>query len=56
MKFVFLADWSPLGDKIKVYDDIVPSLKSMAEKNEIHAIIVDGDIGYDLDTNDCQNY
>lgn len=50
-KFLVFADWGPILSKN--YTSLVASFNSLLENNrtEINGILLQGDIGYDLDTN-----
>lgn len=50
-QFVALADWSPIITKN--YTPVINSLEELARTNRtsIHGVLVQGDIGYDLDSN-----
>jgi metallophosphoesterase superfamily enzyme len=50
-----LADWSKLVNK--KYTTLQDSFDVLLrDRTSIHGIILIGDIGYDLETNECQNY
>ena len=54
VNLIVLADWSFLEtDKYQPLDKIFNSLQS---DKEINGMLINGDIGYDLWTNNCQNY
>jgi len=54
INLIVLADWSFLEtDKYQPLDKIFNSLQS---DKEINGMLINGDIGYDLWTNNCQNY
>lgn len=55
-QFIVLADWSKLINK--GYISLKKSFQKLLETNrsDIHGIILIGDIGYDLETNECANY
>lgn len=51
---IVLADWSFLEtDKYTPLDKLFADITS---KHEIHGLLINGDIGYDLQTNNCHNY
>lgn len=56
LKMISLADWSDLKEKLGIYISLNSSLDQIRVKNKIDGLLIDGDIGYDLDTNNCQNY
>lgn len=56
LKFVFLADWGELHEKLNTYKSINKSLDKVRNESQIHGVIINGDIGYDLDSNNGTNY
>lgn len=54
-QFIVLADWSKLINK--QYTTLESSFNVLLQnRTDIHGVILIGDIGYDLETNECQNY
>lgn len=51
-----LADWSKVEVNSYKYTLIDPFLLQLQAQEEIDGILILGDIGYDLDTNNCSNY
>lgn len=53
---IVTADWGPM--LVRPYQPIYPSLTQEIQnnKNNIHALMIIGDIAYDLSTNECQQY
>lgn len=51
-----LADWSKIV--LKPYISLDGAFADLRRNNRtsIHGVILIGDIGYDLETNECQNY
>ena len=56
MNWIVVADWSKLEQNLYKYTPIDPFLQKIQTQEEINGIIINGDIGYDLDTNNCKNY
>lgn len=56
MSLFVLADWSHLDKNANRYRPIDALLQQVARQQEIDAMLVIGDVGYDLDTNNCRNY
>ncbi len=55
MKLVALADWGIVKNSSKI-TPIVDDLKKIIHEKEIHVIIINGDVAYDLDSNNGTNY
>lgn len=51
-----LADWAPI--RVRPYTPVYPMLDKMRTSNDykIHGLMIVGDIAYDLQTNDCQQF
>ena len=56
MNLIVLADWSHLDANIKKYTPLDHMFSVVAGKQEINGLLINGDVGYDLDTNNCLNY
>ena len=56
MKLVLLADWSELHSKVGIYKSLNESLDKIRLDQNIDGVIVNGDIAYDLDSNNGTNY
>lgn len=56
LSIVVLADWGAIEENIKVLTPITESLKRTIREKDISAIVIDGDIAYDLDSNNGSNY
>jgi len=50
------ADWGPTEHQ--PYIPILDTLKELVKHNrtDIDGVLIQGDIAYDLDSNECQNY
>lgn len=55
-KVIALADWGDIKKNIGVMTPITNDLNKMLREEEIHLFVIDGDISYDLDTNNGTNY
>lgn len=55
-QFIVLADWSKLITK--PYIPLAGSFQQLIDNNitDIHGVVLIGDLGYDLETNECANY
>ena len=51
-----MADWGELHTKVNEYQSLNQSLDNIRSKLDIHGVIINGDIGYDLDSNNGTNY
>ena len=51
-----IADWAKMIVNPFGLDDVVPYLKSEIESRKIDALLIAGDIGYDLHSNNGVNY
>ncbi len=53
---IFLADWSELVKKADQYTSINSTLDEIRTTEKIDGMIINGDIAYNLDTNNGKNY
>lgn len=53
---VVLADWSELHTKLGLYKSVNETIDKLRIEQNIKAIIVNGDLAYDLDSNNGTNY
>lgn len=51
-----LADWSKIENNLYKYTPIDEMMLKIKAAEKINGLIILGDIGYDLDTNNCLNY
>jgi predicted MPP superfamily phosphohydrolase len=56
INIIALADWSSLDKNKDKYVPLDALFASVTEKQEINGLMIGGDVGYDLDTNNCLNY
>jgi hypothetical protein len=56
VNLIFLADWSELVKKADQYTSINSTLDKIRTTEKIDGMIVNGDIAYNLDTNNGKNY
>lgn len=56
INLITLADWSHLEKNIGKYVPLDDLLDTVMAKQEINGLMIGGDVGYDLDTNNCLNY
>lgn len=56
MNMIVLADWSHLDKNKGKYVALDNLLTSVIGRQEINGLMIGGDVGYDLDTNNCTNY
>jgi predicted MPP superfamily phosphohydrolase len=56
INLITLADWSALDKNKDKYAPLDGLFASVMEKQEINGVMIGGDVGYDLDTNNCLNY
>lgn len=56
VRVVALADWGTIKKNIDIMIPITNDLKRVLREQEIHAVLIDGDVAYDLDTNNGSNY
>lgn len=56
IRLIALADWSHLDNNIGKYVSLDNLFHSVMGKQEINGLMIGGDVGYDLDTNNCLNY
>jgi hypothetical protein len=54
MNLIVLADWSFL--ETERYQTLDDTFNRLHAAKEINGILINGDIGYDLWTNNCSNY
>jgi predicted MPP superfamily phosphohydrolase len=56
MTIIALADWSPLDKNNGKYVPLDGLFASVIRNQEINGLMIGGDVGYDLDSNNCLNY
>lgn len=56
MSLIVLADWSHLDNNKDRYVPLDGLFASVMAKQEINGLMIGGDVGYDLDSNNCTNY
>ncbi len=53
---VVLADWSEIHQELHSYKSIDETLVKIRQENQPDGMMINGDIAYDLDTNNGSNY
>ena len=56
ISLIVLADWSHLEKNVGKYTPLANLFSSTLKEREINGIAIIGDVGYDLDSNNCTNY
>ena len=56
VRVVALADWGTIKKNIDIMTPIANDLKRVLHEHKIDALLIDGDVAYDLDTNNGSNY
>lgn len=56
ISLITLADWSELHQKLNIYQSINNTLEHLLKSENINGLLINGDIAYDLDSNEGKNF
>jgi len=56
MQLAALADWGPIKKNIGVMTPIIDDLNRVLKEKDIDVVLINGDVAYDLDSNNGTNY
>ena len=56
MTLINLADWSKIEANSYKYTPVDDLMRETQGREEVNGLVINGDIGYDLDSNNCSNY